>query len=341
MDEKDINLMTSETVEIEDNRTDNGEDEGTPFQYSISTWGADYPVELLVSRIQKNEIYIPTFQRGYVWSQTQASRFIESLLLGLPVPEIFVSKDQENKMLVIDGQQRLRTLQYFVDGKFGGNGTKFELKGLKTQFKEKTYETLSPEDKRVLNDSLIHLVVIRQEHPSDDMSSIYYVFERLNTGGSILYPQEIRSAIYPGEFRELLQKLNQNSDWRRIFGNVSKRMRDQELILRFFALFYKAEKYEEPLKGFLNKFMEDNRKLDALNKNELTDLFNNSISIIIRIIGNRAFRFTDSSTLNAAIFDSVMVSVARLLPSLKESDFSNLRRGYNELLANQEYRSLV
>ena len=84
-----------------------------------SSYGADYPVDGLVKRINAEDIYIPEFQRGYVWSLNQASRFIESLLLGLPVPGIFVAKDEETKkLLVIDGQQRLKSLQFFYNGMF-------------------------------------------------------------------------------------------------------------------------------------------------------------------------------------------------------------------------------
>jgi Protein of unknown function DUF262 len=92
----------------------------TPFKYSITAYGADYPVDGLVKRVESGDIFIPSFQRGYVWSLTRASRFVESLLLGLPVPGIFLSKDEPSqKLLVIDGQQRLRTLQFFYQGLFG------------------------------------------------------------------------------------------------------------------------------------------------------------------------------------------------------------------------------
>src|SRR5262249_8906843 len=95
-----------------------GESEETvPFKYSITSYGTDYPVDGLVKRVGSGDIIIPTFQRGYVWSLREASRFVESLLLGLPVPSIFLSKEPESqKLLVIDGQQRLRTLAYFYEG---------------------------------------------------------------------------------------------------------------------------------------------------------------------------------------------------------------------------------
>lgn len=105
--------------------------------FSISSFGVDYPVETLVSRMEKKLFYIPPFQRAFVWSQNQCSRFIESLLLGLPVPGIFLFKEADSgKHLVIDGQQRLKSLLYFSEGVI--NGKEFALSGLETKFANRT-----------------------------------------------------------------------------------------------------------------------------------------------------------------------------------------------------------
>src|SRR4051812_37743221 len=107
------NSLFAEDVDVEELR----EEELTPFKYSITSYGADYPVDGLVKRLESGSILIPTFQRGYVWKISEASRLIESLLLGLPVPGIFLAKEADsNRLLVIDGQQRLRSLQYFYGG---------------------------------------------------------------------------------------------------------------------------------------------------------------------------------------------------------------------------------
>ena len=103
------------------NSIDDANDDNTvvPERYDITSFGADYDVEGLVRRLQRGDIFIPSFQRNYVWNQSLASRFIESLLLGLPIPGIFLARETEsNKLIVIDGQQRLRTLQFFYDGFF-------------------------------------------------------------------------------------------------------------------------------------------------------------------------------------------------------------------------------
>src|SRR4051812_28510587 len=106
------------------------EDEPIEASYSITSYGADYPVDSLIQRVKDGTIFVPGFQRQFVWSQTQASRFIESLLMGLPVPGIFLAREtgDTNKSLVIDGQQRLKSLQFFYDGTFGRRA--FELTGI-------------------------------------------------------------------------------------------------------------------------------------------------------------------------------------------------------------------
>ena len=107
-------------AENSDRVDDNAEnDETASVTYGISSYGADYTVDGIVKRIRKGEFYIPSFQSSYVWSLPQVSRFIESLLLGLPVPGVFLAKEENtNKHLVIDGKQRLKSLQFFFEGVF-------------------------------------------------------------------------------------------------------------------------------------------------------------------------------------------------------------------------------
>lgn len=313
-------------------------DEATPFRYSITSYGADFDVEGLVRRIKREDIYVPPFQRRRVWSIKQASRFIESLLLGLPVPGIFLSKDGESKHLVIDGQQRLRSLEDFYNGVFEPTGRKFALTGLKSRFDALTYKDLAPEDKRRLDDSIIHATVIRQDYPDDGNSSIYFVFERLNTGGTQLQPQEIRAALYHGSFNELLYGLNENSDWRSLFGPVHSRRRDQELILRFLALYFKAPDYHKPMKEFLNDFMGANKEFAHYSRDEISGVFEQTVSAINHNIGSRAFK--PKRTLNAAVFDSVMVGVARNFQRGRV-DLSHLSGQYQRLLSSSDYQQVT
>ncbi len=190
---------SGDTDFVEEDVDDEIDDAVMPYAYSITSYGADYPVDALVKRIEDSSILIPDFQRKYVWKQPQASRFIESLLLGLPVPGVFLEKEPgKQRLLIIDGQQRLLTLYYFYEGIFEPTGRSFSLTGVQSQFEGLTYKTLSVEDRLRLDDAIIHATVVRQDEPTDDRGSIYHVFERLNTGGTPLSDQEIRTCVEIG-----------------------------------------------------------------------------------------------------------------------------------------------
>jgi hypothetical protein len=313
---------------------DASEGEIVPFKYSITSYGADYPVDSLVQRLGKDVVVVPTFQRKFIWTVRQASRFVESLLLGLPVPGIFLSKEPEsNVLLIIDGQQRLKTLEAFYLGVL--RGKTFVLREVQSQFEGKTYKSLSKDERTRLDDAIIHATVIRQDQPSNDLSSIYHVFERLNTGGTNLQPQEIRACIYHGKFQELLQELDSNPVWRELYGAPSPRLKDQELILRFFALYYSRKKYSRPMKGFMNDFMGSNRDLTTHSAATLRACFESTIRIVWNSLGRVAFR--PERALNAAVFDAVMVATADLVRRGESPSPEVFRRRYDRLLKNRAF----
>jgi len=257
-------LLKDEIVDRE-NVDDEG-DEEISFRgnFSISNYGADYNVDSLVKRMNTGAFYKPAFQREYVWSLKQASRFVESLLMGLPVPGIFVYRTEGGKHLIVDGLQRLITLQRFYSGLFGSH--EFALQDVREPWTNKAYISLSEEDRLRLDDSIIHTTVFKQDYPDEDNQSIYEVFERINTGGLKLSPQEIRVCVSYVEDESsslvsLLRKLNDNISWRKIYGPKSIRLKDQELILRFLAFKHNFASYKRPLRGFLDTFMARNKQL--------------------------------------------------------------------------------
>lgn len=317
-----------------------------PTTYSITSYGADYPVDGLVKRLSQRDIIIPLFrlepevgqstvgfQREFVWTKPQADHFIESLLLGLPVPGIFLVKESNGKHLVLDGQQRLRTLESFYEGLF--QGKEYLLENVQEKWKNKTYKTLHADDRRRLDDSIIHATIVRQDEPTEDQSSIYLIFERLNSGGTFLQPQEIRVALYHGQFASLLSKLNDNSKWRALYGKKSPRLKDLELILRFFSLHFYADKYSRPMKDFLNRNMASNRSLMKHGEVELQMLFESTITAIHDYIGLRAFRLKNA--VNAAVLDSLMVGIAARLAVGPITAPDQIMTAYAALLAKPEY----
>lgn len=320
--------------EVED-ASDEGNGRGVPTPYEIAAYGADYPVDGLARRMRDGDIAIPAFQRGFVWTNQQVHRFIESLLLGLPVPGIFVYKDVGTRQLVvIDGQQRLRSVAAFYEGVL--RGREFTLRGVHPAFEGRSYRNLEQADQRRLNDSIIPTTVVQQLEPAGDDSSVYHLFERLNTGGTRLTPQEIRAALYQGPFIDLLGELNEDPSWREIFGPPSGRLKDQELILRFFALNQGVDDYERPMKEFLNKYARRNRHLDSIIAGELASVFTTTTRVVREHLGRRPFR--PESALNVAVFDAAMVGIARRLSAGSIESGEDLRQEYETLLGNSDFQ---
>jgi len=338
--------QTAELAEEPEVIDDEGSEEGgAAARYDITSFGADFDVDGLVKRLRTEEIFVPSFQREYVWTINDASRFIESLLLGLPVPGIFLARESTtNKFLVIDGQQRLKTLLFFYDGYFNPKPVDkskriFKLKNVHPRFEGLTYENLEEKDRLQLDNSIIHATIIKQDSPADDDTSVYHVFERLNSGGKRLAPQEIRVATSHGRFLELVTELNETPAWRLIFGKKSPRLKDQEMILRFLAMYFDSDRYQRPIGEFLNKFAQRNRNPNHDMLQTYRQKFTSAIETAANVLGTNAFR--PLGPLNAAVFDSVLVGIARRLDRGPIKDTKQLAEAYKELLMNDEYQQLV
>ncbi|AEI93471.1 DUF262 domain-containing protein [Roseobacter litoralis] len=321
-------LMAADQIEGDVSEDLNDED----VVYNINTFGADFTVDGLVKRFDRGDIYRPEFQRNFVWTLPQASKFIESILLGLPIPSVFLYREESTqKHLIVDGLQRLTTLHAFFKGRFRHNDKVFRLKDVKKRFEGRTHEELEEEDKRRFEDAVIHAMIIQQTSPDNDNSSVFHIFDRLNSNGTPLQPQEMRAAIYHGSFQELLGTLNMNIIWREIFGGAHKRSKDQELILRFLALLNNRQNYQKPMKAFLNAFMGAHREISLDDKAKFATQFAGTIQRAHAGIGKRAFR--PQRAMNVAVYDAVMVAIAEC-PAASPEDIG---QAYIELLGNEEF----
>lgn len=328
LDETESNIVVDESLEDDEGLIDIGES-------SLNYFGADFDVAGLVRRLEDEDIVVPRFdpdesegselagfQRQRVWTGPRMEKFIESLLLGWPVPSIFLVLEPDQRYLVLDGQQRLTALQSFYNGTFP-DGRKFVLKDVAEHIKGATYATLNKESKRRLNNTFIQATVIEPQG-EDGRESVYRLFGRLNSGGVILTPQEIRVALYRGPVIDWIRDLNQNQDWRNLFGPRHKRLKDHELILRAMALREVLEvigskwddeqlritAYRPPMSDFLNTFLRRHRYLDTMDYLALTQDFASSCSLLMRAAGRDAIRFNGS--INAAHVDAILASLMYL-----------------------------
>ena len=308
--------------------------------YQITTSPNDFNTKTLVDQIKNGHILIPNFQRNYVWSMKKASGLIESIIIGLPIPQVFIfektQKNGEDQYLVIDGQQRLLSIFYFVRGRFprknqrrnsGMNSSEamsmkgrnfddedqyrnFNLKlppvtpGATSKYDGKKYTDIQHK----FDMQTVRSIIVRQTHPEGD-EAMYEIFRRLNTGGENLRPQEIRKCIYDSKFYHMLDDVNREEKWRTFIGKdiPDHRMKDIETLLRGFAMLVKGDRYKSSLTRFLNKFSDDARsfdegKIESLKKLLFSFLENNRLN---------SDHFYSNQKFSPPIFESVFAAACR------------------------------
>lgn len=334
--------------------------------YQITATPNDFNIKTIVDFVDSGVVKIPGFQRNYVWDLERASRLIESLLMGLPIPQIFLYEEARNSFLVIDGQQRLMSIYYFINGRFPrrdkrvqlrrifadqGNipeevfaddryFTKFNLhlpeqtgKGA-SRFHDKNYATLG-EFKTALDLTVIRNIIIKQTAPEDDRdSSIFEIFNRLNTGGVNLTAQEIRASIYQSAFMTMLDRMTFNSTWRRFVGKAEPdlHLKESEILLRSFAMLAKGDEYRDPMGLFLNSFAKKAKTFSQAEVDyaeELFDAFFESLDEFPREI----FSVTSRTRFNISFFEATFRVLCERafrngsikIKSVSEESFDTLR----------------
>lgn len=294
------------------------------LEYEIMNYPADITLAGYVDLWDRKELKVPEFQRMYVWDRIKASKLVESFLLGLPVPGTFLYKERtKSGYLIIDGQQRIMSLIRFIKGTF--DDAVFRLKNVNAKYDGKSFSELTDDDQFKLKGATLRATIIQQIDPQDD-TSIYQIFERLNTGGINLNPMEVRQCVSYGPFVDALKKMNSDPDWRKIIGQpkVDKRLRDVELVLRCLAMAEKGDSYEKPMKGFLNKYMESRRR-DNEDYDDLIDNFESTTAYIVEHLGPKPFHLR--GRLNYGALDSIMAAtLADIAPLDLEERFKRLLR---------------
>jgi len=336
-----------------------------PVEYNISSTPNDFNLRTIFDFVSSGIVKIPGFQRNFVWDIKKASKLIESLIMGLPVPQVFFYERAKNDFLVIDGQQRLMTIFYFIKKRFpriekraelrkifDKEGTipdrilsddnyfdKFNLK-LGSRLLEKknrleglNYDTLEETDRTTLELRTMRCVVIKQYDPKDD-SSMYEIFYRLNTGGVNLTPQEIRASIYYSDFYEMLSKINLDPRWRKLTKiEPDIRMRDLETLLRGFAVLVHGSDYRPPMVRFLNNFSEESKKFPADKIHYFEQLFDSFMNQC-KDLPPRALFGSKSGRFSITMYEAIFAVVCQEAYSNKTLDVKPVVATKLELLKN-------
>lgn len=286
----------------------------------------------------------PIFQRRDRWTKVQQSKLIESIIMGVPIPPIFLAEEEYDFYSVMDGKQRLTAINSFINDEYRLSGLKFwnELNG-------KKYSKLDGTIKSAINRRYISAIVILKE---SDLDIKFDVFERINTGGERLNPQEIRNCIFRGKYNDLLIDLSGHPNFRRSIGlpvsdedvqknRIYKQMEDVQLVLRFFTL-QKYEKISGNLKSSLNKYMENSTKYTADELEAHKDLFVNTIDKVYNVYGDVSFRKWDLSNkewgiISAPLYDAVMYSFSKIDGNLIKGHEDTIVEKTKQLFENDEF----
>ncbi len=285
-------------VEIEENIIESSEISIQSLEKTI-VMPMDLSVEMIATWFKTKKLSLdPVFQRRYVWNDVLKSAFIESLILNVPIPSLMLANDTEkNKFIVIDGKQRLNAILSFIAPENDGKG--FKLKGLKVleELNGFTYKKLLSDVNKTQYLSKIENALIKTsvlKNYNNDV--LYFIFNRLNGGGVPLSPHELRQSLYAGDFINFINEYSASSTGiKRMLNlkNPDKRMRDAELLVRYYAFKYYGKEYNGNINDFFNTTCERlNREWQTREKSIRSDAqeFENAVDFIYKHFGNDAFK---------------------------------------------------
>lgn len=316
----------------------------------VYTEQGDPEIESLYGKYKRGKLVIqPDFQRHFVWDAKKSSRLIESALLDIPLPVIYLSEEKDGKEYVIDGQQRLTAFFSFIDGQFP-DGRDFKLTGLKvfTELNRKSFKEIDEELQDKIRYCKIRTITFRRESEADLK---FEIFERLNTGAVSLNDQELRNCIYRGPYNELLKELSRDTDFMYLLGlkKPDKRMKDIELVLRFASFYHFTYlNYKPPMRKFLNNDMEKYQHISEKDAIELKNAFKNAVTIIKSLLDNHAFKrfykgdeknpngYWEPKKFNASLYDILMYSFAKEDKNKVYQNLDSIREALIYLMSNDQ-----
>jgi uncharacterized protein with ParB-like and HNH nuclease domain len=309
---KEIMLLEKNIELNKDLEKEKSLDEGGLYPYDPTSTDIDIReepqtiYELIVRKYDQGKVIIsPNFQRGFVWTKKQMSQFVESVLLNFPLPPLYINQDINGNYIVVDGRQRITTLRQFMSDDFKLQ----DLEAL-TNLNGKKFSELEGILQSKIEDKKLNLYLIK---PSVPLEVVYDIFYRINTKGTSLTRQEIRNCIFLGKATELLSKLSEKDVFKKAIDNgiSSKRMKDQEAVLRYLA-FYIFD-YQKDYKGNMSNFLEDtmrfiNSKLSDDDIMLLESKFEKAMMLTFDFFGKQNFRYPTEKrrgNFNLAMFETV------------------------------------
>lgn len=297
------------------------------------------------SEYDDGNIFVPEYQRDFTWDRERQAKLIESLLLGMPIPPLFVAECRTGAWEIVDGSQRIRTVYAF---------TKNKLEMCKLQELDKlngySFQDLSPGRRTKFLNTVLRMVVLSEETTDEVKNDM---FERINRGSDLLKPMETRKGIYKGSFNTFIYTYcAENKDFQRLtpLGHtLEKRQEREELLLRFFALteFETVEKISvssNGIAGYLDKYMDEkNKEWDGLSSEELDrerKKYKDKINRVVTFVSLKfpfGFRHRQNPQTKRSVFEAISVGVHYGLQSEKDSE-SLEKNNIKDILKSDEFR---
>jgi hypothetical protein len=340
MPENDLDLQENDTEE---------QFEFPPPEREIFTQPYDLSLQTLLEQWDSGSLSLPELQREYVWDNGRASRLIESFILNIPVPPIYFAERQDAVLEIIDGHQRVRSVVRFMKNEFALTGLR-----VLSEYRRCRFHQLPKREQRFLKTRSIRAIVIsHKSHPNMK----FEVFERLNTGGIVLNAQELRNCLYRGTLNRRLKELVRHPAFRNCIGTSRprRRMVDEELVLRWFAMYDQLAEYRPPLKRFLNEYMDDHKGESQAWLEPREALFKDTMNRISGLLAEQAFRLIDAEGnplkdsegrplprgVNRALFDAQALAFSWVVTPHGKQNRKLILHSIAEVLERDEFQDAV
>ena len=348
-------LTHDEELEMDSISDDDVELDIDTDQRKIIWQAKDFSIREFLTMKNDGELILqPLYQRNFVATDLIASKLVESILLDVPIPVVYLAEEQDGSYSVIDGQQRLTSFLSYLEGKFP-DSRPFKLLGLKvlSELNRKLFLELDSELQKKIRSTTIHSIIIKKESNPDIK---FEIFERLNTGSTKLNEDEIRNTVYRGSYIELLSELSENTTFHELIqkDNFKKRMIYRGMALRFLALSEKSYlNYKSSMKQFSNKELRDNRNLSTEKRKEYKSRFEHCLDLVKVVFGTNAFRRYipgsneeggkwASTQINMSLFDLQMVGFVNFSKNEVLSKADAIREELLNLMAtDMEFQNLI
>lgn len=285
----------------------------------------DITVQQVFNMIVSGAIDIaPEYQRHFAWDENRQSQLIESLFLGIPIPSIFFATNSDSTWEVVDGLQRLTTIANFVGSeeqikKLNPNRKKLRVQGLEKvpALNGLTFEELPASLQLMFNTRPLRVTVLNDR---SDFKVRYDLFERLNTGGITLHPQEIRNCIYLGSFNSFIKDCAKNADFKRVVKTTEKAELTgsfEELVLKFFAYYERRQTFVHSVNDFLNEYMAE-KTIKFKEEGQLKTLFDRTFAILASHLPNGIVRGNRKNISPLVLYEAISVGTADAITSTKQ-----------------------